>query len=321
MFLFYNLCAFLALRLPRGLVLPLVGLLAWLRFLTTPVLRRRVRANYETMLAGLGRPLDGAGALTRAAYHNFGLYLYEFMLIPHLDRDKVARLVTVQGREHLEAAFRRGRGVISLTAHLGNWELAGIFTSLLGWPVSAVALGHRSGMVDRFFVRRRAMKGVRVARLGSQARRIVSALRRNELVALLGDRVFAPPVVRAPLFGVPAPLPAGPARLAVRMNCPVVPGFLLRGGRGFTLAFEAPVMPDRSLPEDEAVAAIVRAYTVCLEKYVRRAPEQWLVFDYLWRAKRPGGTGRGWPRQGTFSSRRRTVRLTAAGSPPAVGGV
>lgn len=287
MFLFYNFCAFLSLRLPRGCSLVLVRVLSFLRYLTTPVLRRRVRANYETVMAAAGREGESVERLVREAYYNFGLYLREFMIIPRLDKAGLAGCLTVRGRENLDGAFRHGRGAISLTAHLGNWELAGVFTSLLGYPISAVALSHPSGPVNRFFVRRREMKGVRVALLGRQAKKIVSALRRNELVALLGDRVFSPPVVHVPLFGRPAPLPAGPALLARRMNCPVVPGFLVREGDRFVLSFETPIFPDQALPEQESVRVVTARYAACLEEYIRRTPAQWLVFDRVWRKTAP----------------------------------
>lgn len=291
----YRLFAFLACRLPRGAAGKLAWTLAWLRWLTTPVLRRRIRENYLVALRQEHFEPAEISRLARRAYFNFALYLVEFFASPGLNPGNIRERISVRGEEHLEKAFARGRGVISLTAHLGNWEMAGIATSLLGYPVTAVALAQPDPGVNRLFMSRRRSKGVRIFLLGGSARMLLSALRRNELVAILNDRVFGPPSVRVPFFGLETDLPAGPAQMAVRTGASVVPGFMVRENGRLVLCFEPGMVPDASLPAPAAVSGLLRDFVACLEKYITRYPDQWLVFSRVWERPAPAAAAHGRP--------------------------
>ena len=207
--------------------------------------------------------------------------------IPKIDKTFLEQHLQVKGVEHLDSAFKKGKGVISLTGHIGNWELAGIFTALLGYPISAIALSHKSTALNRFFLRRRQMKGVKIIPLGVQTKKIISALKRNELVALLGDRPFGPPYVKPNFFGQPAPLPAGPAQIAVKLGTPIVPGFLIRQGENYIFSFEPFMEYNKLLEPQQAIEDLAQRSIPYLEKYIRKYPGQWLVFDYVWKKGLP----------------------------------
>ena len=283
MAIIYYFLAFLVLHLPKKTSFFLIRCFACLYYWTTPGLKRRLRANLGRVLKETGRSQEGLERLVREGYLNFGRYLYEFYLIPRMDGDFLKRRLEIRGREYLDQAFQRGRGVISLTAHLGNWELAGVFAALLGYPITAVALPHKGQMLNRFFLRRRQVKGVKVVLLGKQSKRLITALRQNQLVALLGDRAFGPPYLDLKFFGKTAILPAGPAHLAVKLGSPVVPGFLVREGEKFIFFFEPPLYPDSDKRNPDAVRKLAEESVVYLEKYISAYPSQWLVFDYVWK--------------------------------------
>ena len=277
----YNFMAFLALHLPRGTALLLVRIITYLQYRANPVMRRRVRRNLRIVLNSIARARDAEKleSMVRETYYNFGLYIYEFLLIPRIDRNFVRDKIEIQGLDNLEAAFRKKKGVVSLTGHLGNWELAGIVTALLGYPINAVALPHKSSALNRFFMHRRQIKGIKVIPLGKQTRRLISALRRNELVALLGDRTFGPPYLELNFFGRKALLPAGPAELSTRLGCPLVPGFLIRENNRLSLCFEKPLEAETDQDIPTAVKNLAQRSVVYLEKHISAHPTQWLVFD------------------------------------------
>ena len=287
MVIIYHFMAFLVLNLPRRFILFLVQGVTRIYYWTTPAARHRVQANLKTVLGNNGTNSKKIERLTKEVYLNFGRYLYEFFFIPKVDKTFLERHLEIKGVEHLDSAFKKGKGVISLTGHIGNWELGGIFTALLGYPISAIALSHKSTALNRFFLRRRQMKGIKVIPLGAQTKKIISSLKRNELVALLGDRPFGPPYVKLTFFGQPALLPAGPAQIAVKLGTPIVPGFLIRQGEKYLLSFYPVLEYNRSLEPQQAVEDLAQQTIPYLEKYIRKYPSQWLVFDYVWKKELP----------------------------------
>ncbi|MFH2068684.1 MAG: lysophospholipid acyltransferase family protein [Candidatus Omnitrophota bacterium] len=283
MWLLYHFFAFLVLHLPKRASLSLARCLALYQYWTTPLLKRRLRANLSQVLKETGRSQDELESLVKEGYLNFGRYLHELYFVPRINLDFLKDHLEIRGRENLDQAFRQGRGVISLTAHLGNWELAGIFAALLGYTITAVALPHPGRLMNRFFMRRRMAKGVKVVLLGKQTKRLITALRQNELVALLGDRAFGPPYLNLKFFGKVAVIPAGPVQLAVKLGSPVVPGFLVRKDEKYIFFFEPPIYPDLTKNGPEAVDDLAKKSIVCLEKYIGAYPSQWLVFNYVWK--------------------------------------
>ncbi|MCX5641705.1 MAG: lysophospholipid acyltransferase family protein [Candidatus Omnitrophica bacterium] len=281
--LLYHFFAFLVLHFPKRASLSLAHFAALYRYWTTPVLKRHLRENISQVLKETGRSQAELEGLVREGYFNFGRYLHELYFIPKIDRNFLKLHLEIRGRENLDQAFQQGRGVISLTAHLGNWELAGIFTALLGYPITAVALPHPGSMMNHFFIQRRKVKGVKVVVLGKQTKRIITALRQNELVALLGDRAFGPPYLSLKFFGKTALLPAGPAQLAVKLGSPIVPGFLVRENDKYILFFEPPIYPDFNKNGLDAVNDLAKRGVVYLEKYISAYLSQWLVFDDIWK--------------------------------------
>jgi len=284
LFFVYNFSAFLALHLPEPAARTLARVTSALFYLVTPGMKRNARRNFRVMLSSGGRE-PTAGELERLvwrAYLNFGLYLYEFFLIPRIDGEFLNRRLEVRGLEHLDSAIGGGRGVISITGHLGNWELAGILTSMMGYPVTAVALDHRSPSMNKFFLHRRRMKGVKIVAVGGRTLALIRALKKSGIVALLADRVFSRSRLRMDFFGRSTYLPAGPAELAVLTGSPIVPGFLVRRGRRYLLSFEPPIHPDLASGRSSAVRTLARHVIDVLERYIRTYPEQWLVFEYLW---------------------------------------
>ena len=131
-------------------------------------------------------------------------------------------------------------------------------------------------------MKRRKVKGVKVVVLGKQTKRLITVLRQNEMVALLGDRAFGPPYLNLKFFGKTALLPAGPAQLAIKLGSPIVPGFLVRENEKYILFFEPPIYPDLKKDGLDAVNDLAERAIVYLEKYIGAYPSQWLVFDRIW---------------------------------------
>lgn len=219
----------------------------------------------------------------RKALQNFGKYVVDFSRFRRISKKNLEKFITVEGMENLEEAFFSGRGVIGLTAHLGNWELGGAALALLGYPVNAVALPHAQAPVNRLFVKQRTRKGVKVIPLGAAARRCYQALRRGEMVALLGDWDISSQGIEVPFFGKLTTMPRGPATLALKTGCSILPGFTVRQrDNRFKLFFEKPFVAERTGDKESDLETVSRKVAEVLEKYITLYPEQWFMFHRMW---------------------------------------
>ena len=235
--------------------------------------RAAVQANLSIVR---GEPITEQSPDVHEVFRNFGRYLVDFFTIHRVPRPDVH----VEGYEHLQEAQRGHGGVIMLTAHVGNWEIGGMLLTRMGFPVSVVALPHADAGTDRLFNQQRLRCGLHVIPVGSDAaRRSLQSLRAGHLLGLIGDREFSHHGIAQTLFGRTVTLPRGPAALSLRSHAPVVPTFLTREGMWkFRLSFEPPIPPPAQRAP-QAIAALTTAYATVFERYLRRFPTQWLMFQ------------------------------------------
>ena len=244
--------------------------------------RRIALANFSQVL-GKSKNDPEVRRTARRCLEQFGMYLVDFLRMGRLGEEEVRRFVDVRGREHMDRAVARGKGVVALTAHLGNWELGGVTLALMGYPVHAIALAHQDPRVDRIFVKRRAERGIKVIPVGVAIKRSFGAIRKGHLLALLGDRDLRAQGVHATFFGRETTVPRGPAVLALRTGAAVVPGFAIRDKTGrYQLYLEEPIIPR---VDEESIEEFTDRMLRVLESYIRRYPDQWFMFHRMWPAR------------------------------------
>jgi len=276
-FILFKLAYFLSTRLPVRMGYWIATTLSSIKFYISPRDRRAVIGNLRRI-----RPEADDAEIIRMAkevFVNFGKYLLEFFRLKYLKKEMLGRAIVIKGLEHIDKALTKGKGVLIVTAHMGNWELGGVFMSLLGYPMFAVALPHRHRRVNDLFNRQRERIGVTVVpSLGVAIRRIYDALKANALVALVGDRDFANSGVRMPFLGSHKMIPRGPAVLTLRTGAPIITAFVLRQPDD-TCILEFKPLPGPFLDERSIIAAYVRS----IEESIRQHPAQWLMFREFWK--------------------------------------
>jgi KDO2-lipid IV(A) lauroyltransferase len=228
--------------------------------------------------------------IARAAYEHLGRTSIEAALLPSLGPDGVLSLFEgVDGWHVIERAIAAGRGLIVVTGHLGNWELAGAYVAARGIPVEAIARRMANPLFDRYLTETRSRIGMTIVTDAEAVRRTPRALREGRLVAFLADQgVLGLASTFVPFFGRPAKTPRGPAVFALRLGVPIAFGVALRQPSGqYRISFtEIVVEPTGDRERD--VDAIVASYTRVLESWVRRAPEQYFWHHRRWRRQPPG---------------------------------
>jgi KDO2-lipid IV(A) lauroyltransferase len=248
------------------------------------VVERQVRAAFP------GLAESEVLRIARASYEHLGRTSIETALLPAYSREQVRAMFDhVEGADVLARARAEGKGVLIVSGHLGNWELAGAFVAASGVPLEAVARGMENPLFDRYITETRRRIGMAVIHDSEAVRRVPRATREGHAVAMLVDQGAAGLASSwVPFFGRYAKTPRGPAVFALRLGAPVVFATALRQPSGkYVMYYEAvPVHPTGDREAD--VDRIVADYTSTLERWIRRAPEQYFWHHRRWKHQRPG---------------------------------
>ena len=262
-----------------------IGVLGYRPFgIRRAVVQRQVAAAFP----GLSEP--EVERIARASYANLGRTTIETALLPTYSREQVLSLVEqVDGWEHVERAFGEGRGVMFVSGHLGNWELGGSYVAARGVPLEAVARRMENPLFDRYLNETRQRIGLAVIHDADAVRRVPRAMREQHAIAFLVDQgAVGLASTWVPFFGRYAKTPRGPAVFALRLKAPLLFACALRQPNGrFVMHFE-PIAVQSTGTLDADVDRIVASYTSTLERWVRRAPEQYFWHHRRWKHQRPG---------------------------------
>ncbi len=216
-------------------------------------------------------------------FRNFAKYLVDFFRFEKIDPEYIKKNIKLENIHNFDQALAKGKGVIVLSAHLGNWELGGVVIAQLGYPFWVVALPHKIKKVDDFFNGQRNRKGVKVIAMGKAVRSCIAEIKSNHMVALVGDRDFTQKGIVIDLFGKPMHFPEGPAALSLMTGSAIVPGFMFRNDDdSFTLRIEKAIEFNPSGDKTKDLAELIKVYKKIIEDYIRKYPQQWYVFRKFW---------------------------------------
>jgi KDO2-lipid IV(A) lauroyltransferase len=269
----------------RAVGVQTVRLLYWSR----PVLWRTARWNLK--LAFPDWDAARRRRTIRGMIRQVGWMAGEFAHFPDYTRENIERVVLLDGFENFAAARELGKGVLFLTGHLSAWELAPFAQALFGYPLHFLARPIENRRVNELIDRYRCLSGNQPIDKGKSARAVLSILRQGGTVGVLIDHnTSREEGVFVDFFGLEACTTSGLARLALRTDAAVVPGFLIWDGelRKYRLRFDPAVELARTGDSDSDIRENTARFTKVVEEFVRRYPEQWLWVHKRWKT-RPAG--------------------------------
>jgi KDO2-lipid IV(A) lauroyltransferase len=255
-------------------------------------------ANVE-MAFGAEKTSAERKAIAEGAFRHFGAMLFEMLTLGRPTREDLESRFEFEGAERYEAARSRGKGVILVAAHFGNWELHAVAHGYRFGRIHLVAREQDNPYLNRWLEEIRGISGNEVVYKNRALGQTRKLLREGGTVAIVTDQnVHLQDAVFVDFFGRKAATTPVASWFALKTGAALVPVFCYPVGRGrYRAVYEGPldVEPYRSLGRDAAIAAVTQELASIQERYIRRAPQCWLWMHRRWRT-RPPSAGENPPR-------------------------
>jgi len=248
---------------------------ALLDFALSPGKRERVRRN----LSGVGGPAGGTDVLRIFRHH--AANMVEMFASSRWGPEEVSKRFESAATDVLDEALGEKRGIILVTVHIGNWELAARFFSNRGYAMNVVAGVQMNRFLTGAVKNAKERGGIRVVNPEHSYRRLFKALSSNEIVALLLDGDIYTGGVEVEIFSRRVTMPRGAVRLSAASGAPVIGGFCRRVGRErYRIHMERILTAEqcRQGPEHEVQEKLYRR----IEEFISANSDQWCIFrDFL----------------------------------------
>jgi len=239
--------------------------------------RSNIISNLRAVFPEAGH--ERISKLALNAFRNYSRYLVDYCRFQSLDRETLFKeIVHVDGMVNVDNALERGKGLILLTAHLGNWELGGIFFGRQDIKINVLTARDEMASIDEIKERYRREHNINTIVVGDHpfaGIEAVNALSNNEVVAMLVDRSDGHGV-EVPFFGRPTKFPLGPIHLARATGAPLMPAFVVSEKDGYRAVAEKLIYFDSSA--GDTTESVAHSVIEVFERYIRNYPDQWYNF-------------------------------------------
>ncbi|HYU21153.1 MAG TPA: lysophospholipid acyltransferase family protein [Chloroflexota bacterium] len=242
---------------------------------------RRARHNMAHVLGPSADPRE-ISRRVRGVFRNYGKYMIDLLWLPQAHFQDLDRNFRIVGLDHIDQAMRRGNGLVLVTAHMGNWDLAGAVLAGKGYPVNVIVETLEPLRWNERVQDIRERVGMKAIPLENGVRDMLAVLRSNEILGVLIDRPLDRDGIPVRFFDAVTRVPEGAAKLALRTGAGVVAAGIVRQGRRF-VAHVSPLLDvepsgDRTRDAQELTQQAMN----WLESVIHQYPEQWFMFRNMW---------------------------------------
>ncbi len=246
-------------------------------------LRIRRKVVFENLNKTMATQKADHYRIARNAYCHFGLSAVEFLRMSTMTAESISSLVDVSGMKNYEEAYARNKGVIVVTAHIGNFDLLAASQTALGIPLALVSKNLHSNGMNRFWMNSRQKFGIQIFSDKGNAKKMLRHLKNGMTLALTADQRTKKERggVVIPFMGCPAMTGTAPAVLSAISGAPIVPVHIERQSNGRHKAFIEKLIEPPMSKKTENCVQVMSKLNVIIEKWVRNAPEQ-----YMWLHRR-----------------------------------
>jgi KDO2-lipid IV(A) lauroyltransferase len=229
--------------------------------------------------------------LAKQCFQNYSHKLLDYMAMHQLNSTNQGDWVEKEaGEENLRKALAAGKGVICVTPHLSHWELGGYVLASKGYPINILTLREESQYLSRYEERLRKKAGIKTITIDLKERpnfsilEIIKRLRKNEIVAMVADRIHDGEGIEVEFFGRPTLFPSGAAHLAFETGAAIVPVFVvLEKKMKYRGIIGEPIPLHQKAAKGESIKQCVQEVARRFEEIISQYPDQWFNFFPYWK--------------------------------------
>ncbi|MDH5186027.1 MAG: lysophospholipid acyltransferase family protein [candidate division WOR-3 bacterium] len=270
--------------LPRWLAIRLAVVLGNICFILMKQRRERIYDNLGYILGSTA--VKNIRHYARKLFVNYAICMTDLLRAPLLTKEKLLAMIRFNDYNNFNQALAKGKGAILCTAHIGNWDLAGVFLSRIGYPLVAAVEPIGQGMTEAFN-RYRGTTGMKLVSL-NDTHNLVKSLTEKKVLVLLADRDLTGHGIELPVFDAKRSFPKGPAIFALRYNIPILFGYFVLNSKQNKPYF-CGIEPEINFPKTDKFKQDVYTLTEIIAKRINRLiqeyPDQWFVFQADWQLK------------------------------------
>jgi KDO2-lipid IV(A) lauroyltransferase len=246
--------------------------------------RRKVCNNNLKAAFGNQMSYKRRRKITKTIFKNFGLSFIELFLMPVMDDKFFGEHTWTTNFHRVDQALAKGKGMIFLSAHYGNWELAASISAHNGKKMHALAREQKPYFLNDMLNHFRQVRGTTVIQKGMQLRQILKHLKKNGIVGMIGDQ-SGRQGKKVDFFGRPIFIADGAFRIAAQTGSVVLPAFNVRRKHDFCheLVIEEPIEKKSREDVEEFIDRAVTRYRDLLQKYIIKHPHLWLWGNRRWK--------------------------------------
>ena len=249
--------------------------------------KNRLITLHNLMRSFPEKDTDEIISITKGVYRHFAIVAAEFFDMPYISKENISKWVDVDGLENYQTAISQGKGVLSIVAHFGNWELMTIAVPFYLKPMYIVYRPLDNKVIDNIVEYVRTLQGNELIPKGGSGKRIMDLLKDNQIIGILSDQnVSKREGVFVDFFGRTACTGVGLAVMAMRSGAPVIPAFMARQKSGKYKLILKPAIEAVCTEDYETDLRVnTQRFTKIVEEIVREYPEQWFWFHQRWKTK------------------------------------
>jgi Kdo2-lipid IVA lauroyltransferase/acyltransferase len=226
--------------------------------------------------------------IAKGVYRHFAFVAAEFFDLPYINRENIHKWVEVEGLENYQSAIAKGKGLLTIVAHFGNWELMTIAIPMYLQPIDIVYRPLDNPIIDNMVEYVRTIQGNDLIPKGGSGIKIMELLKENHLIGILSDQnVALYEGVFVDFFGRPACTGVGLAVMAMRSGAPVLPVFMAKQKSGKYKLIVKPAIEAVCTDDYEKDLVVnTQSFAKIVEEVIREYPEQWFWFHQRWKTKK-----------------------------------
>jgi Kdo2-lipid IVA lauroyltransferase/acyltransferase len=247
---------------------------------------RGIAMDNLTYAFGHERQPEEIKIIARQVFINLVKIVFEIGWSLNLDERHLSKHFKIDGYHHIKKAYEKGKGVLVLTAHFGNWELLSVVGAMIKFPISIVVRPLDFKPLDHFIFNLRTRFGGKIIPKERSIHTIIRSLHRGEIVVLLMDQnVDWYEGVFVDFMGHRACTSKGLALLALKTEVPVVPVFMVREKSGLRAEFGPEIVTVKTGDRQRDIENNTQEYNRVIESFIRRYPDQWFWVHQRWKTK------------------------------------